>query len=170
MHPKGYGTTVENQSTLYFSKNMSHLQIRPYTPADKPQLLALLRENTPMYFAPAEEPDFVHYLAHEIEQYFVVEKAGQIVGCGGINFEADKTLAKISWDIIAPHQQGKGIGSLLLQHRLQVIRQYATVQKIMVRTSQVAYLFYEKNGFSLVKIAKDYWAKGFDLYQMEYVG
>ncbi len=148
---------------------MENLQIRPYTSADKPQLLALLAENTPMYFAAEEESDFLHYLDHEIDEYFVVESAGQIVGCGGINFEAEKSLAKISWDIVSNRHQGRGIGSVLLKHRLHIICQTATVQKIMVRTSQVAYQFYEKNGFQLLKIEKDYWAVGFDLYQMEYV-
>jgi hypothetical protein len=38
----------------------------------------------------------------------------------------------------------------------------------MVRTSQVAYQFYQKAGFDLEKIEKDFWAKGFDLYQMKF--
>jgi ribosomal protein S18 acetylase RimI-like enzyme len=42
------------------------------------------------------------------------------------------------------------------------------ITTIMVRTSQLAYKFYEKNGFILKEIEKDYWAKGFDLYSMTY--
>jgi ribosomal protein S18 acetylase RimI-like enzyme len=38
---------------------------------------------------------------------------------------------------------------------------------IIVRTSQLAYKFYQKVGFELEKTEKDFWAKGFDLYQMK---
>ncbi|MHA7057839.1 hypothetical protein ACWGOQ_0011500 [Aquimarina sp. M1] len=34
----------------------------------------------------------------------------------------------------------------------------------VVRTSQFASKFYEKMGFALVKIEKDFWVDGFDLY------
>ena len=44
-----------------------------------------------------------------------------------------------------------------------------SVLRITVRTSQLAFGFYEKRGFELKGIEKDYWAEGFDLYRMEYV-
>ena len=45
----------------------------------------------------------------------------------------------------------------------------SSVRRITVRTSQLAFGFYEKRGFELKGIEKDYWAEGFDLYRMEYV-
>jgi hypothetical protein len=36
----------------------------------------------------------------------------------------------------------------------------------MVRTTQLVYPFYQKAGFTLDKVEQDYWANGFDLYQM----
>ncbi|NAA11186.1 GNAT family N-acetyltransferase, partial [Escherichia coli] len=45
-----------------------------------------------------------------------------------------------------------------------------SIQKITVRTSQLAYKFYEKQGFTLKEIQRDYWAKDFDMYSMEYNG
>lgn len=147
---------------------MSKAGIFPYLPAHKEQLLFLLRLSTPAFFSPEEEKSFVYYLSHEIEQYFVVKVGGEIVGCGGINFDDNGSTGKISWDIIHPDYHGKGYGTLLLQHRLKILKQTPGVNKIIVRTSQHAWKFYEKNGFHLVKQEKDYWAKGFDLYLMTY--
>ncbi|WP_299820723.1 GNAT family N-acetyltransferase [uncultured Pontibacter sp.] len=144
--------------------------IRLYRPSDKEQLIALLRLNTPAYFAAEEEEDFKSYLDKEAEHYFVVEENCIIVGSGGINYLEEGTQARISWDIVHPAHQGKGIGRALTSFRLQEIQKNTAVQVIMVRTSQFVYKFYEKLGFELEKVEKDYWAKGYDLYQMRYPG
>ena len=140
--------------------------IRPYSPEDKTQLLHLLKLNSPQYFDPSEEADYIHYLDHELEDYFVVEEAGQIIGCGGINYFQDEKTARISWDMLHPDFQGKGIGSRLLQHRIDHIRKNPDYHHIVVRTSQMAFKFYEKGGFRLETVQQDFWAPGFDLYQM----
>ena len=49
------------------------MKIRPYTPADDESIIALLRLNTPQYFAPEEEQDLRDYFASHIDRYFVVE-------------------------------------------------------------------------------------------------
>lgn len=143
-------------------------KIRVYVPGDKQAVLELLRLNTPAYFAPEEESALMYYLDHEIEQYFVLEANNKVVGCGGINFAENKTVGKISWDIIHPGLQGKGFGSLLLNHRLDILKSTNGIKRITVRTSQVAYRFYERSGFVLTEKVKDYWAEGFDLYSMEW--
>ncbi|WP_276498737.1 GNAT family N-acetyltransferase [Pontibacter litorisediminis] len=140
--------------------------IRPYTPTDKEQLLALLRLNTPTYFAEAEENDFAEYLDKYREDYFVVEEKGEIIGAGGINYFPKEGLARISWDMIHPAHQGKGIGKQLLQHRLRVIMGKSGIHLVIVRTTQLVYAFYQKQGFVLEKTEKDFWATGFDLYQL----
>jgi [ribosomal protein S18]-alanine N-acetyltransferase len=144
--------------------------IRPYTTADKETVIRLLRLNTPAYFSPDEEKDLVYYLDHEIEFYFVVESGNQLVGCGGFNFSDNPGIGKISWDILHPEFQGKAIGTKLLQHRIAKLREFPELEKIIVRTSQLAYRFYEKSGFAVTETTKDYWAPGFDLVTMEYRG
>jgi len=140
--------------------------IRSYNPSDKHQLIALLKLNIPQYFAETEEADFIEYLDQYLEDYFVVEEAGAIVGAGGINYFASEKLARISWDVVHPDLQGKGIGTQLTQHRINLLKSNPAIELIVVRTSQVVYRFYEKMGFVLQKTEKDYWAKGFDLYEM----
>ena len=140
--------------------------IRSYTSADKSTLLELLRLNTPQYFHPSEEPDFLFYLEQELESYYVFLDNETIVGCGGINYFPEQKQARLSWDIVHPQQQGKGIGRQLLEHRLTEIRSNPEIETIVVRTSQLVYPFYQKLNFKLSRVEKDFWATGFDLYEM----
>ncbi len=144
------------------------ITIREYELTDKSAVMNLIRLNTPRYFAPEEEADLSRYLDSERELYYVLLFNEKIVGCGGINFADNKTTGRISWDIFHPQYQGKSLGTQLLKYRIGKLKSLGGVQKITVRTSQVAYKFYEKQGFELIEIKKDYWAKGFDMYRMEY--
>ena len=91
------------------------IDIRPYTDVDKLAVLSLIKLNTPLYFAESEAMDFAHYLDHEKEMYFVACIDGEVVGCGGINFEDNHNLAKISWDMVHPLYHGKNVGTKLLK-------------------------------------------------------
>lgn len=146
---------------------IEQLSIRAYQPADREAVIGLLRLNTPAYFAPEEEKDLGEYLANERELYYVAEADGEIVGCGGINFWDEGTTGRISWDIVHPAFQGKGVGRLLTEFRMEKLRSYARVRMLSVRTSQLAFRFYEKFGFQLQEVVPDYWAEGLDLYRME---
>lgn len=142
--------------------------IRAYKLSDKSALIAIIELHTPTFFASSEKEEFDKYLAEELEQYFVIEINGQVIGAGGINYFLHARKARISWDMIHPDFQGKGYGSKLIEHRIDVIKSNPKVEKIIVRTSQFVYPFYEKNGFELQSIGKDFWGVGYDLYLMEY--
>jgi ribosomal protein S18 acetylase RimI-like enzyme len=142
--------------------------IRKYIDQDKEDVLNLLRLNTPTYFSAEEEKDLVYYLDNKMEYFFVLVISDKVIGCGGINFSEDKTVGKLSWDILNPNFQRQGLGTLLLYHRIALMKENKDIKRITVRTSQHVYKFYEKSGFKLMEKVKDYWAKGFDLYTMEY--
>ncbi|RZK42576.1 MAG: GNAT family N-acetyltransferase [Pedobacter sp.] len=142
--------------------------IRKYETSDKDDVINLIKLNTPEFFAPDEEEDLKKYLETERDLYYVLLYDGEIVGCGGINLAEEKTIGKISWDIFHPNYQGKSLGTKLLKHRIDKLNSIDSIQKITVRTSQLTYRFYEKQGFELFEIIKDYWAEGFDMYYMEY--
>ena len=139
--------------------------IQPYDESHRSQIVDLIQMNIPKFFHPSEEADFILYLEQEIEDYFVYEMEGTIVGCGGLNYKTT-TEGVISWDIIHPDYQGKGIGKELMMHRLEHLKSNDEIEKVTVRTSQLAYRFYEKFGFRLENIIKDGWAPGFDIYEM----
>jgi len=141
--------------------------IRAYNKDDNRDLIELLRLNTPKFFDPSEEKDFIEYLERHSENYFVILDSQTIVGAGGINYGFDNgETARISWDIIHPDKQGKGLGTKLTNFRINEIKRNLKIKKIVVRTTQLVHVFYKKVGFQLEKIEKDYWAQGFDLYQM----
>lgn len=141
--------------------------IRSYTPADETAVIALLRLNTPQYFAPEEEEDLRRYLREESEHYFVLEYADEIAGCGGFNLLKEERTGRISWDIFHPAYQGLGLGTALTRFRMDKLRGHPEAEHIVVRTSQLAFRFYEKQGFVLREKIQDFWAPGYDLYLME---
>ena len=141
--------------------------IKKYTKKDKSVLIELLRQNTPQYFDPSEESEFEYYLDSELEDYFVYENNTKIIGAGGINYFLEDKSARISWDMVDSKSQGSGIGKKLTQHRINYLKGNSQIQIIRVRTSQHAYKFYEKMGFKLEKIKRNYWAKNFDMYIMQ---
>ncbi len=148
--------------------SMNFQKIRNYKKSDKDSLLEILKLNTPTYFSPDEEKDFIHYLDYKIDCYYVLEFQNKIVGCGGINLTKDKKMGVISWGMIHPDFQKQGFGTLLLKHRLSELQKIESVEKIIVRTSQHVYPFYEKAGFKISITIPNYWADGFDLIEMEY--
>ena len=141
--------------------------IREYSYEDKSKVIELLRKNTPKYFDASEENDFEYYLENEVEDYYVFEENSEIIGAGGINYFTEQKLARISWDIINPKSQGNGIGKKLTQYRVNHLNRNPNIESIIVRTTQLVFKFYEKMGFELEKVEKDFWAKDFDLYQMK---
>lgn len=157
----------ENQLTLTIIL-MNVISIREFEANDKNEVIHLFKLNTPPFFAVEEEEDLIQYLEKERELFYVLLSDQTIVGCGGINFTDSHTTGKLSWDIIHPLYQGKSLGSKLLTFRLNKLRSLDGLTKIMVRTSQLAFKFYEKHGFECVEIKQDYWAKGLDMYTMEF--
>jgi ribosomal protein S18 acetylase RimI-like enzyme len=143
------------------------MKIRPYISTDKSAVIELLQLNTPTFFDKSEQKDLEHYLNNEIEDYFVIEYNNAIIGAGGINYFLSENKARIAWDFIHPNHQGKGIGRLLTQHRLNHLMSYPEVHNIIVRTSQHVYKFYEKLNFKIVIVKPNFWAVGYDLYEME---
>ncbi|MFY0650918.1 MAG: GNAT family N-acetyltransferase [Cyclobacteriaceae bacterium] len=140
--------------------------MRPYKQNEKSAVLELFRANAPDYFDPAEEGDLIAYLDHEREDYFVAEENVELIGAGGINYFPKERKARISWDFVKPQFHGKGVGRMLVEYRINHLKDQGEVDVVEVRTSQHAHKFYEKMGFQLVLVEKDFWAKNLDLYLM----
>lgn len=70
-----------------------------------------MRQNTPKYFAPSEERDYLHYLENEIDDYFVFATNSDIIGAGGCNYDYNKKRAYLAWGIVHPNWQKQGVGT-----------------------------------------------------------
>ena len=96
--------------------------IRPYRQTDQQSVLNLFQSNTPEYFDFSEKVELLDYLNHKLEDYFVVEQNGVVIGSGGINYFYEEKKARLSWDIVSPQSQGKGVGTVLTHYRLNLIK------------------------------------------------
>lgn len=141
--------------------------IRRYHPSDKSVVIDIFLQNTPDYFAVEEQLDLEQFLLANGNNYWLIEQDGLIAGCGGIVINEELNEGRIAWDFLSPDFHGQGLGRKLTEFRLTEIRKTPSVQRIVVRTSQLAYQFYAKFGFQTEKIEKDYWAPGLDLYAMQ---
>ena len=141
--------------------------IRPYRHSDKSTLIEIMHALVPSYFAATEIQDFKSYLEHETEYYFVFELGEKVIASAGINILEQEHESRLSWDLVHPEHRGVGIGSALVKHRIAFIKENFNLP-IIVRTSQMAHEFYQKQGFELLEIRQDFWAEGFDLYEMKY--
>ena len=143
--------------------------IRDYNEQDKSDVIEIIRLNTPKFFHSSEEKDFIHYLENRIEEFYVIEFKSNIIGCGGINYLLNERIVKISWDMFHPNFQNKGLGTSFVKYRINRIKKNKNkndIVDVVVRTCQLTYRFYEKMGFKLKRVEKDFFAEGFDLYFM----
>lgn len=138
--------------------------IERYTEKDKAAVVNMFRRHVPEYFAAHEEEDLLLFLDNYAQEFFLCKDGDVIAACGGHNIEGSH--GKLSWYITQSEYMGKGAGSMLVHYNLQALKD-AGVNRITVRTSQLADSFYVRFGFELLNIKKDYWSKGLDLYEME---
>lgn len=106
------------------------------------------------------------FLDNHAHDFYVCKDGDQVVGCGGHNFDGENT-GVLSWYMTDANYMGKGVGAMLVQYNLDMLREHQHIKRIRVRTSQLTDKFYEKFGFKLMFTKDDYWGKGLHLYQME---
>jgi ribosomal protein S18 acetylase RimI-like enzyme len=148
-------------------RNNSSSEIRKCLYADQVKLEEIFKLNVPEAFHESELKEFLSYLEKKRETYLVVANQNEVLGGVGYDIEQRDNSGRINWILFHPAHRHKGLGQSAVRHCLDILRSSPDVKKLVVRTSQVAYRFFEKFGFRTVFREKEYWAPGFDLYQME---
>lgn len=142
--------------------------IRPFKVTDNEGLINIFNLNTPQYFAKHELDEFLNYLqTSHASTYFVVEENERIIGGAGYEIRKSDDSGRINWIFLHPDFKSTGIGRQVVQQLIQLIKIDTSVNKLVVRTSQFAFVFFEKLGYKTLLIEKDHWAPGLDLYLME---
>ncbi|WP_353721293.1 GNAT family N-acetyltransferase [Dyadobacter sp. 676] len=148
------------------------MSIRPYEPADYAGCIRAFESNQPAFFADHEKEEF-ETLLEEIAApggstvyYYVVEHEGVIAACAGFCMQPDKASAGLVWGMVARDFHRQGIGKQLLTYRLNKIRELLPGVPVILDTTQLSYPFFEKSGFRVTRITRDYYAPGLDRYDM----
>jgi ribosomal protein S18 acetylase RimI-like enzyme len=88
---------------------------------------------------------------------------------GGVGFEIRErdSSGRINWIFLHPGFSGAGHGKKAVEYCLSILKADPAVKVLVVRTSQLAYKFFESLGYNLVRTEKNYWGQGLDLYLMQ---
>ncbi len=143
------------------------MTIRSYKIEDRESLMKIFKSNTPKFFDREELQDFQEYLDQRGDTYLTILYKGKIIGGTGYYVKESDASGRISWIFFHPDYSGQGFGKRVVVYCLDILRADPIVKKLVINTSQFACRFFEKFGYELVKIEKDYWGTGLDLYLME---
>ena len=121
----------------------------------------------PEYFDPKELNDFIGYLEILGDTYLVIEYENMVIGGVGYEIRESDKSGRINWIFVHPDFSWVGHGKKAVEHCLEILKSNPKVEILIVRTTQLAFRFFEKLGYKLISTEKDYWAPGLDLYLME---
>ncbi|KPY78343.1 GNAT family N-acetyltransferase [Pseudomonas amygdali] len=139
----------------------------PYTLSARNICLDIFDSNVPRYFDPAERKQFASFLMAPLGQYFVVERDGDVLGCGGYLVLSNPSVAELTWGMVHGEQHGSGLGRFLTQARLDVVRSLPGVTRSHIDTSQHVQGFYLNLGFVVTSVEVDGHGPGIDSIRME---
>ena len=129
-------------------------EIRPLTPADLPQVLAIERAS---FSTPWSQEDFAGALRFPTSFFLAAVEEGEICGYAGLSFAADEAdLVNIA---VAPEAHRRGVGSALLKELFCFAKKQGLARIFLeVRESNTgARELYARHGFAAVGKRKSYY-------------
>lgn len=81
--------------------------------------------------------------------------------------EEDGMEAGLSWGMVDVNQHKAGIGKMLTEYRIDLLKEFYPGKIYKVDTSQHTAGFYLKRGFETIEVIADGFAKGIDKYVMK---
>ncbi|MEC5216998.1 GNAT superfamily N-acetyltransferase [Actimicrobium sp. GrIS 1.19] len=132
--------------------------IRDYASTDRDAALACFRSNVPAFFSAEDEDWFISALDEPDGPNFVVVCDGKVVGFGGYEVSTSYNHAVLVFGQIHAQWHGKGLGTMLLIHRIAHLKTHAQPTKyLIIDTTLKVAPFYVRHGFEIVS----HWREGF---------
>tara|TARA_B100000579_G_scaffold436849_1_gene464149 strand:+ start:3214 stop:3618 length:405 start_codon:yes stop_codon:yes gene_type:complete len=128
--------------------------------------LLIFKTNEPQFFAKKEKLLFKNYLTNNNIDYYVLFEKNILIAAGGFGLNPKTKSIDLTWGMTHREFQKKGFGTNLLDFRIRKITEKFPNKNITLNTSQKTFKFYEKFGFELQKITKNYYWHGLDRYDM----
>ena len=141
--------------------------IRKYRPENFNHCVSIFKTNTPTFFDYSEQSLFENYLLKkDIKYYVLFNEQNIIVGSGGYGYNDTIQTVDFCWGMIDFNYHNKGFGMALLNYRVLQIAIDFPKTNISLNTSQHTFKFFERFGFQVEKITKNYYRKGLHRYDM----
>ena len=147
----------------HFSNDWTHVKDQSH---HLKRCLSLFNTNIPIFFAKKEKLLFKNYLQTKYIYYYVLFEKNIIVASGGYGFNEKTKTVDLTWGMVDLNLHKKGYGKSLLNYRIKKISIDFPNTNISLNTSQKTFKFYEKFGFQLEKITKNFYREGLDRYDM----
>ena len=153
--------------------------IIPYESKFKSACISAFISNVPEYFTTEEIQQFESFLDHFEENvypdttirrtyFYVLLLDEALIGCGGFGDKDANQRISLAWGLIHRDYHRQSFGKLLLQFRLKEIRNCFPESSVYLDTTQYSSPFYEKLGFELLSITKDFFETGMHKHELIY--
>lgn len=132
-------------------------RIREFHADDLEACVEIHRSNQPDLLHPGTLTAFVEFLAQGTSYILVVEQAGRVVACAGLELLGDANAAKLIQAMVHREFQRRGLGTTLLAARLSLLEPEGAepVQVLLRARPAAAAAFYGAFGFSLHTLERD---------------
>jgi N-acetylglutamate synthase-like GNAT family acetyltransferase len=90
---------------------------------------------------------YAESLREQSSYFLVAESEGQIIASGGLSYWMRKDIAVLSFGLVRPSHQGKGIGTALLLARLALLNPKCFAYQVFIFAVDKSFDFYRRFGF-----------------------
>jgi|GEM_PF-476566 len=160
------------------------MNVRPYHMQDKQACMNIFDSNCPKFFDVTERALFEKWLDHQgdnsieyksptykntsFDAYFVAYNENEILGCAGYYISAEMPEARMAWGMVNAQHHRTGIGTILLQHRMNEIQYKWNDLAITLGTSQHTYTYYQRMGFHVLQVFQNGYGPNLHQYEMAF--
>ncbi len=145
------------------------MKTRVYKQEDQQRILEIFRSNCPKYFAFDDEQYLIDFLNNYAdENYLVILKGEEIIGCGGHYTKDD--MHGIAWVMFEVGSIGPGMLKKISDNFYTEIENKIAAEStnlpIQINTTQLMEKWFNRYGFKTFEIIKDGFGQGLDEYKM----